>query len=113
MGFITDWNGNVIQSPTPESLWSNKGGIFTPAGRYVTYFPLPSAYRTAIPIVGTYIIPAYFENRADLIANALYASEDYWWLVYWFNGILDPFASLTAGTEILVADIVSVNNNLG
>lgn len=113
MGLITDWNGNVIQAPSSEALWSNKGGIFTPNNSYSTYYPLPSAYRTAIPIVGTYIIPTQFENRADLIANAVYGSEDYWWLIFWFNGIIDPFSTLVAGTELLLADITTVNSLLG
>lgn len=113
MSFITNWNGDVIQTPVSSALWSNKGGMFTPANSYTTYYPLPSAYRTAIPITGTYTIPAQFENRADLIANAIYGSEDYWWLVFWFNGIVDPFSTLTTGTVLLLADITTVNSILG
>jgi len=113
MSLIVDWNGNVIQAPSPQALWSNKGGIFSPSKKYKTYFPLPSSYRSAIPVVGTYIIPASFENRADLIANTLYGSEDYWWLVLWFNGIIDPFSTLSTGTQLLVADLSSVNSILG
>ena len=113
MSLITNYNGDVVQAPSASSLWSNKGGIFTPSNSYSTYYPLPSYYRTAIPTAGTYIIPPQFENRADLIANHIYGSEDYWWLVYWFNGIIDPFASLTTGTELLIADITTVNSTLG
>ena len=113
MSFITNWNGDVISSPSSEALWSNKGGTFVPAAGYPTYLPLPSAYRSAIPVSGTYTIPAQYENRADLIANVLYHSEDYWWLIYWFNGFIDPFATLPAGTQILVADITTVNSILG
>ncbi len=113
MSLITDWNGNVLQSPSASALYSNKGGLFTPIGNYNTYYPLPSAYRTAIPISGTYVIPKMFENRPDLIANNLYGSEDYWWLVLWFNGMVDPFQNLTVGTEILIADLTSVNSILG
>ena len=113
MSLITNFNGDVLQSPSASALYSNKGGIFTSIRNHNTYYPLPSAYRTAIPITGTYVIPKAFENRADLIANTLYGSEDYWWLVFWFNGMVDPFQNLTVGTIILVADITSVNSVLG
>lgn len=113
MSLITNWAGDVIQSPSASALYSNKGSIFMPIGKHATYYPLPSAYRTAISTVGTYVIPKMFENRPDLIANTLYGSEDYWWLVYWFNGMVDPFQNLTVGTVILVADITSVNSVLG
>ena len=113
MSFITNWNGTVIESPTSSSLWSTRGGIFSPAKGKPTYFPLPSAYRSAIPVSGTFTIPANYADRPDLIAKLLYKSEDYWWLVLWFNNIIDPFASLSTGTTILVADITTVNSILG
>ena len=113
MSFIVNWNGDVSQSPSSKAIWSNKGGIFTPAiGKYKTSFPLPSSYRSAIPSIGIYTITVLFADRADLIANKLYGSEDYWWLVFWLNGIDDPFMSLYAGRQILVADITTVNSLL-
>ena len=113
MSFITDWAGNVIQSPDPHAIWSQRGGVFTPATGQPTYFPLPSAYRNAISCTGSYIIPANQQNRPDLIAHTIYGSEDYWWLVFWYNGIVDPFAYLVAGKVLLVADLSSVNSLLG
>lgn len=112
MPYIIDWDGNTISSSSKEALWSNKGGMFKPAGGKLTYFPLPLAYKSAIPVIGTFTITAQYKNRPDLIAKHLYQSEDYWWLVYWFNGILDPFKSLNVGDTILVADISSVNSLL-
>lgn len=112
MPLINDWNGNIISSTSTDSMWSNKGGLFKSSKGVLTYFPLPLAYRSAIPIAGKFVIPAAYQNRADLIAKQLYQSEDYWWLVYWINGISDPFASLKAGDTILVADISSINSIL-
>ena len=112
MTFIVNWNGDVVKSPPTTSLWSNKGGIFTPAKKYSTYFPLPSAYRTAIPTVGVYVVPTQFADRPDLIANHLYFAAEYWWLVLWFNGIIDPFAPIPSGTQLLVADIKTVHSLL-
>jgi hypothetical protein len=112
MPLIIDWNGNTITTAATESLWSNKGGLFTSSKGVLTYFPLPLAYRSAIPVTGKFKIPAAYQDRADLIAKYLYQSEDYWWLVYWMNGIIDPFASLKTGDTILVADIKRVNSLL-
>lgn len=109
MPLIADWNGNVLSTSSSEATWSNKGGIFKSSHGIMTYFPLPIAYRKAIPVVGTFIVPAAYKNRADLVAKHLYQSEDYWWLVFWMNGIIDPFAALNPGDSILVADLTSVN----
>lgn len=112
MPLITSWNGNTITATASEALWSNKGGSFTSAKGIFTYFPLPLAYRFAIPVTSKFQIPAAYQNRPDLIAKHLYQSEDYWWLVFWMNGITDPFASLKAGDIILVADLKRVNSLL-
>lgn len=112
MPLITDWNGNTIASTSSEAVWSNKGGLFRSSKGVLTYFPLPMAYRSAIPVVGTFTVPAAYANRADLVAKYLYQSEDYWWLVFWMNGITDPFSALKAGDTVLIADLRSVNSML-
>lgn len=112
MPLVIDWAGNTVNTTKTEAYWSTKGGTFTPIKGNPTYFPLPIAYRSAIPVIGTYSIPAQYKNRADLIAKQLYQSEDYWWLVYWMNGILDPFATLNPGDTLLIADIRTINSLL-
>ena len=109
MPYIINWNGDTISTVPTEALWSNKGGIFKPAKGKLTYFPLPIAYRSAISIVGSFTVTAQFKNRADMLANMMYGSVDYSWLVLWINGILDPFASLNIGDVLLIADITMVN----
>ena len=112
MPLLNDWNGNIISTTSTEAMWSNKGGIFRSSRGVLTYFPLPMAYRSAVPVVGKFVIPMAYKNRADLIAKHLYQSEDYWWLVFWMNGINDPFASLRTGDTILVADLHTINSML-
>lgn len=105
MSFIVDWNGSVVSPAVPSALWSTKGGVFTSKIGINTYFPLPMSYAASIPIVGTFTVTAAEKNRADLIAKQLYDSEEYWWLVYWMNGIIDPFAALNVGDKINIADL--------
>ena len=112
MSFIVNWAGTVTKSPDASTLWSNQGSTFTPAKNYPTYFPLPSAYRSAISAVSSYTVPTQQANRPDLIATTLYGAEEYWWLVLWFNGFLDPFTTVPAGTVLLVADLTAVNSVL-
>ena len=98
------WDGTVTQTPTDNSLWSKTGGSFKSCLGITTYFPLPLKYRFTIPALGAYTIPPKFAQRPDLIAKEIYGSEDYWWLIYWASGIIDPFG-LVRGTEILVVDL--------
>ena len=113
MGLQTDFNGNVISSSTPDSLWSNKGGIFTSYKGIKSYFPLPMFYRTQIPTIGSFIVTTEYQYRADLLARKLYGSEDYWWLIFWMSGIIDPFSGPKTGDIILIADINKLNSFFG
>jgi hypothetical protein len=113
MPLVVNWAGTTLQTTPTQQYWSNKGGTFTAANGIKTYFPLPVAYRTAISAVGTYTVPKEYENRPDLIANVLYKSTDYWWLIYWFNGIVDPFSGPLVNDVLLIADINQVTSLLG
>ena len=112
MTFVANWNGDVVVSPDSTKLWSSQGGVFSPASNYPTYYPLPSAYKNAIAVSGTYTVPYMYANRPDLIAYNVYGAEEYWWLVLWFNGLIDPFSAIPAGTVLLVADLSSVTSVL-
>ena len=58
---------------------------------YVTNFP-------KLPYIGQYIITSE-AGRPDLLAYNLYGSTQYWWLLLWYNKILD-ITDLKAGTPI-------------
>jgi hypothetical protein len=105
MGFVVNWNGDTVSSADSLALWSSRGAKFTSKIGVKTYFPLPMKYSSAVPVIGTYTVTASTRDRADLIARELYGSEEYWWLVYWINGITDPFASLNVGDTLSIADI--------
>jgi hypothetical protein len=105
MGLIVNWNGDTVSSEDSSALWSFRGANFTSKIGVKTYFPLPMKYSSAVPVIGKYTVTASTKDRADLIARELYGSEEYWWLVYWINGIIDPFASLNVGDTLLIADI--------
>ena len=105
MGFVVNWNGDTVISTDTSALWSSRGAKFTSKLGIKTYFPLPTKYSNAIPVVGYYTVTAPTKDRADLIARELYGSEEYWWLVYWSNGITDPFASLNVGDILAISDI--------
>jgi hypothetical protein len=105
MGLIVNWNGDTVSSEDSSALWSFRGANFTSKIGVKTYFPLPMKYSSSVPVVGKYTVTASTKDRADLIARELYGSEEYWWLVYWINGIIDPFAALNVGDTLLIADI--------
>lgn len=109
MTFTINWNGDIVTPPNSKALWSTFGGKFTSQDGTTTYFPLPISYSSLIPSIGTYTVTFETKDRADLIARNLYGSEEYWWLVYWMNGIIDPFAALNVGDVLLVADLTVIN----
>ena len=108
MGLVINWNGNTVTTADQDALWSTKGAKFTSRIGINTYFPLPIKYSQNIPVIGRYTVTAATRDRADLIARELYGSEEYWWLVYWMNGITDPFAALNVGDAIFIADINTI-----
>lgn len=113
MPLIVNWAGDAISTSSMDANWSNKGGTFTSKRGIKTYFPLPMSYNSAILVRGYYTVPAQFANRADMIAKYLYGSEDYWWLVFWMSGIIDPFTGPKIGDVITIADINQVTSLLG
>lgn len=44
----------------------------------------------ALPAIGTYMVGADEIARADLISYRLYRSRDLWWILCYYNGVLDP-----------------------
>ena len=35
---------------------------------------------------------------------------DYWWLIFWMSGIVDPFSGPKIGDIVLIADLNSLNS---
>ena len=105
MPVIVNWDGSIAQPPSPSKERTNKGGQFSGVRGETTYFPVASAYRQLVPVVGYYKVPNNYADRPDLIADHLYKSTDYWWVVLWSNNIIDPFGRPGAGEMINVIDI--------
>ena len=113
MQLIVDWAGNTKQTTSSKMLWSSKGGLFTSTKGVSTYFPLPLKYRGAVTVIGTHKVTPSQEGRPDLLAKYLYDNEDYWWLIYWMSGIIDPFSGPKAGEIIYIADLAQIDTLLG
>lgn len=107
MSFSVNWHGDVIETASVENLRTTKTGTFRSATGVTTYFPLPMSFISLTKTVGKYSVSAEFSNRPDLIAKELYGSEDLWWVIFWSNGLLDPFKGPVAGDTINIIDIVS------
>lgn len=41
-------------------------------------------------------------SQPDAIAYRFYGDERLWWVICTFNGIVDPYTELTAGTKLLI-----------
>jgi hypothetical protein len=110
MPLTNDYNGNIITSSNPSALWSNKGGMFISSNGTSTYFPIPMFYRTSVNVAGSFVVTPEYQFRADLLAKKLYNDEDYWWLIFWMSGIIDPVSGPKVNDIILIADLNSLNS---
>jgi len=113
MPAIFKWNGDVIQASIPSLERTSKGGMLVDAKGIKTYYPVAPIYNRLLPTIDYYKIPIKYAGRPDLIANELYRSSDLWWVIFWSNGIIDPFGKPRAGEVIRVVDINSLNKLLG
>ena len=105
MPVIINWDGSIAQAPDSLKERTAAGGLFKGVHGITTYFPPASAYSNLVPVTGYYKVPTNFADRPDLIANFLYGSSDYWWVIFWTNAIVDPFGRPRAGEVISVVDI--------
>lgn len=65
------------------------------------YDPLNSFFAENLPklnYVGEYIV-TYEEKRPDLLSYNLYEDTQYWWIIMWYNSILN-INDLVSGTII-------------
>jgi len=54
-----------------------------------------------------YVVPAYEENRIDLIATKLYGSASLYWVICYANNIADPL-NIKAGDILFIPDLASL-----
>ena len=112
MPVIFNWDGSINQPSSPTKERTNTGGRFKGVHGISTYFPPAGAYSKLVPVVGYYSVPTNFADRPDLIANFLYGSSDYWWVIFWSNKITDPFGRPAANETINVIDINALSKLL-
>lgn len=53
----------------------------------------------------TVVINQELINRPDLIAQAAYGNPDLWWVIFEYNGIIDPLFDLKVGQSLTIPDI--------
>lgn len=112
MPVIFNWDGSINQAADSTKERTTTGGQFKGVHGITTYFPPASAYSSLIPVIGYYSVPPNYADRPDLIANYLYGSPDYWWVIYWSNNIIDPFGRPASGETISIIDINSLSTLL-
>lgn len=77
--------------------------------RYVA-LETPNTFRTNTD-VEYYVVPANLENRLDIIARDKLGSEQYAWVLAYFNGISDGF-TVEEGTKLAIpTSITALFNN--
>ena len=113
MSLTTNWDGSILTPANPGNERTALLGTFLSAKNINTYYPLPSAYVSLVPVIRPYKVPAKFAGRPDLIAVDIYQSADLWWVVLWANNIVDPFARPYTNDIINVIDITSLKTLLG
>jgi len=112
MSLVTNWDGSVLVPANPTNDRTTKLGTFLSINNINTYYPLPSAYSGLIPITSFYKVPPEYAGRPDLIALDVYGDAALWWVIFWANAIVDPFARPTSGEVINIIDIQSLQKLL-
>jgi hypothetical protein len=105
MSLITKWDGSILVPANSSNERTTKLGTFSAINNITTYYPVPSAYSELLSVVSLYKVPAKFGGRPDLIALDVYGDAAFWWIIFWANGIVDPFARPTVGEIINIIDI--------
>lgn len=112
MPLIVNYSGTAIKNSLPTDERTRKSPIFRSIYGKDTYFPIPNLLNTLVDTVGTYEVPRRHEGRPDLIAKDLYGTEDFWWVIFWSNNILDPFGKPLAGDRLKIVNIKQVRELL-
>ena len=105
MPVIINWDGSVSSAQDPKKERTSLGGLFTDSKNIQTYFPIAPIYSNLLPTISVYKVPPQYAEKPALIAMDIYGSSDYWWVIYWSNGIIDPFGRPAANEMLRVIDI--------
>jgi len=58
--------------------------------------------RDSIKTYSIAIITSVEENRSDIISKKYYGTEELWWIICQFNGVVNPLEDLYVGLEIKI-----------
>lgn len=112
MPLIVNHSGTPIKTASPNDERTKKSPIFRSIYGKETYFPIPNLLNVLVQVIGTYEVPPEHSERPDLIAKELYGTEDFWWVVFWANNIIDPFGKPKTGDKLKVVNINQVRDLL-
>lgn len=65
--------------------------------------------RFIVPARETFVVDQSYAANAPGIAYDYYGSQDYWWVVCLFNGILDPVEDFTPGLKLQLPSLADIN----
>lgn len=112
MPVIINWDGSISSVQDPNKERTALGGLFTDSKNIKTYFPIAPIYSSLLPTISVYKVPPHYAEKPALIALDIYGSSDWWWVIYWSNGIIDPFGRPAANEILRVIDIQELQNLL-
>jgi hypothetical protein len=112
MSLTTKWDGSISTPTNSANERTTKLGTFLGINKVTTYYPVPSAYSELLNVTSLYKVPAKFGGRPDLIAQDVYGDASLWWVIFWANGIVDPFARPAADEVISIIDIAQMKQLL-
>ena len=112
MSLIVNYSGSIIKSSSTTDERTSKSPVFRSIYGKDTYFPIPNLLNTLVDTIGTYEVPPRHAERPDLIAKELYGNEDFWWVIFWANNIIDPFGKPKIGDKLKIVNIKQVKEML-
>lgn len=65
--------------------------------------------RYILPATDVFVVNQAYVANAPGVAFEYYGSQDYWWIVCMFNGILDPIEDLTPGRTLQLPRLTDIN----
>ncbi len=110
MSLVTKWDGSVQVPANSANERTTKLGNFVAINKITTYYPIPSAYSKLLATAYLYQVPPKYAGRPDLIAKELYQDSALWWVVFWANSIVDPFARPYPNEIIRIINIQDMKN---
>ena len=57
-------------------------------------------------------VPEECVGRIDLVSVRFYGSADYWWVITFFNGVIDPIGEIVVGRQLRIPNLAEVQTAL-